>query len=213
MFFTWTGNLDTDHVAMVEYCTRDDEGNVTVHCLEGNTPAAVKRASYDLSYSRILGFGTVHDAADWTIRGGNSGEKVRQLQEKLIALGYLPADGADGVYGGGTAAVIREIQAEEGLKQTGIANISTQAAIDRRLREQWESDPSIWLVEEVPEDGDLSLDSFWDLDALQAAPQPADPDEEDYTLSAGDPDEEAFADELEEIIEDDLPDWVEEERP
>ena len=80
VFFTWDSDRDTDHVAMVEYCTRDENGNVQLHVLEGNTPVEVKRAVYDLTYTRILGYGTVHDVADVTMRAGNTGEKVRQLQ-------------------------------------------------------------------------------------------------------------------------------------
>ena len=60
---------------MVEYCSQDAMGNITVHVIEGNTPVAVKRAEYALTYNRILGYGTVHDVADWTMRSGNSGRR------------------------------------------------------------------------------------------------------------------------------------------
>ena len=90
VFLTFTGGVDTDHVAMVEYCSRDPEsGAVRIHVIEGNAPVAVARNTYSLLDGRILGYGTVHDVADITMHFGNRGEKVRQLQEKLVYLGLL----------------------------------------------------------------------------------------------------------------------------
>ena len=129
IFFTWTSDQNTDHVAMVEYCTRDSHGNVTIHVIEGNNPDKVARGTYDLTYNRILGYGTVHDVADWTMRAGNSGEKVRLLQEDLIYLGYLEEGSADGRYGGATQRAIEAVQKSAGLTANGIANIQTQAAL------------------------------------------------------------------------------------
>ena len=34
VFFNWGGGTDTEHVAMVEYCTRDRLGKVTVHVID-----------------------------------------------------------------------------------------------------------------------------------------------------------------------------------
>ena len=167
VFFTWTDTQDTDHVALVEYCTRDTEtGSVTIHCIEGNTPVAVKRAEYDLTYSRILGFGTVHDTAEWTIRSGNSGFKVRQLQEKLVKLGLMTADQVDGVCGNATVLAVRAWQASQGLKQTGIANLETQRSIDKRLAREADADFSAWSIEDSNPSDPLSLDDVPDLSAL-----------------------------------------------
>ena len=183
VFFTWTSDQDTDHVAMVEYCTRDETGKVFIHCLEGNTPVAVKRATYELTYSRILGFGTVHDAADWTIRGGNSGVKVRQLQEKLVRLGYLQEGQVDGVYGSGTAQAVRSYQEDHHLKQTSIANIETQNAMDRQLYLQATMDPSSWIVEDELDEDSFSLDQMTDVNALLQSISPTRGDDEpDWSL-------------------------------
>ena len=144
VFFTWDSDQDTDHVAMVEYCTRDENGNVQLHVLEGNTPVEVKRAVYDLTYTRILGYGTVHDVADVTMRAGNAGEKVRQLQEKLMLLGLV--DKADGVFGPATAEAVKAFQTQQGMKATGIASIAMQKALDRAVDEAIDNDPATWLV-------------------------------------------------------------------
>lgn len=157
VFFTWTSSTDTDHVAMVEYCSQDAMGNITVHVIEGNTPVAVKRAEYALTYNRILGYGTVHDVADWTMRSGNSGQKVRELQEKLSYLGYLAEDKVDGVYGAATVEAVKAYQGKKGLKTLGIANIDTQKALNDEYRLRLYTDPNAWagVVDDNEEDDDL----------------------------------------------------------
>lgn len=146
VFFTWTNTQDTDHVAMVEYCTRDEDGNVQVHVLEGNAPSAVQRNVYDLTYTRILGYGTVHDVAEYTMRSGNTGAKVQSLQEKLVYLGYLDATKADGVFGSGTAAAVKAFQTACGLSPSGIANQRTQTALNQAVEEAVDNDPDTWTV-------------------------------------------------------------------
>lgn len=146
VFFTWTSDADTDHVAMVEYCTMDDSGAVTLHCLEGNNPNTVARVTYAITDKKILGYGTVHDVADWTMRQGNSGEKVRQLQEKLVYLGLMPEGSADGVYGAATTNAITAFQQANGLKTLGIANIETQKALNKAYQAKVDTDPSMWTI-------------------------------------------------------------------
>lgn len=148
VFFTWTGDTNTDHVAMVEYCTMDEKGNVTLHCLEGNNPSSVARVTYAITDRKILGYGTVHDVADWTMRQGNAGEKVRQLQEKLVYLGLMPEGSADGVYGEATARVISSLQQQHGLKVLGIANIETQRIINDLYQAKADNDPDMWIIED-----------------------------------------------------------------
>src|SRR5205814_6338858 len=56
-----------------------------------------------------------------------SGPAVRQLQQRLKALGYGVA--VDGVFGPGTAAAVKKFQAAKGLAADGIAGPATQAAL------------------------------------------------------------------------------------
>lgn len=168
VFFTWTSTNDTDHVAMVEYCTRDGAGNVKIHVIEGNNTTSVQRNAYDLTYTRILGYGTVHDCASWTMRMGNSGAKVRELQDKLVYLGLLDASKADGVYGQGTADAVRLFQDVMKLRANGIANIDTQTALDALYARMLYNDPSTWLVSVADDDWDDDLD----LDDVFGAPVP-----------------------------------------
>ncbi len=206
VFFTWTSDLNTDHVAMVEYCTRDQAGNVQIHVIEGNTPSSVKRETYALTYSRILGFGTVHDVADWTMRSGNSGEKVRQLQTKLAKIGYLTDDLIDGKYGSGTAAAVTSFQDANGLRPNGIANIATQHLLTQKYVQKVNEDPMTWLVEETGEEDPLDF-TFDDLFSQDHMP------EEELTFEAEDviwseesaPDEDSSM-----LLTDELPLWVQE---
>ncbi len=156
IFFTWTSNEDTDHVALVEYCTRDTEtGDVKIHVIEGNKPSAVARDTYDLNYNRILGYGTVHDVADFTMQAGNSGEKVRQLQQKLAYLGYLDPANVTGGFGQSTARAVHQFQADHGLKTNGIANQSTQLLLDKEVERKQAQDPELWTVVDDGGDDDL----------------------------------------------------------
>ena len=147
VFFTFSGGTDTDHVALVEFCTRNPvTDQVLVHVIEGNNPSSVARNTYDLNSSSILGYGTVHDVADITMSFGNQGEKVRQLQEKLSYLGWLSPDLVTGRYGEGTVNAIRAFQTWASLRENGIAGIDTQLALDSEYTRRWQSDPGLWTV-------------------------------------------------------------------
>ena len=147
VFFTWTSDDDTDHVAMVEYCTQNTlTGEIMIHVIEGNKPDAVARDVYELDYGRILGYGTVHDVADIMMHVGNRGEKVRQLQEKLIFLGILDPQYESGVFDSATLSALRTFQSGHGLRCNGWANMETQLVIDEAVQQKIENDPASWTV-------------------------------------------------------------------
>ena len=152
VFFSWTSDGNTSHVAMVEYAVKNKDGSVTMHCIEGNNPSFVARVTYSNNDKKILGFGTVHDVADWTMRLGNSGKKVTELQEKLIYLGWLAQGENDGHYGATTQDAIARFQTANGLKVLGIANIDTQTLINRQYEEKKYADPDAWGVIEEDDD-------------------------------------------------------------
>ena len=133
IFLSTASTGDTIHVAMVTYCTYDDNGNVLVHVLEGNNPDKVQRNAYPLDYWAILGYGTVHDVADITLKEGHKGEKVRALQQKLCTAGFTQEQYVTGTYGEITVKSIKDFQAAMGLPATGIANQETQLRLDKYL--------------------------------------------------------------------------------
>jgi hypothetical protein len=147
MFFSSAANKDTTHVAMVEFCSRDQDGNVAVHVLEGNMPDKVQRSAYPLNEWSILGYGTVYDLADIVLRAGNEGEKVRALQKNLASAGLVDASVADGLYGSATVEAVKQFQKIMDSVQTGIANRQTQIALREYVNERILNDPSYWIVD------------------------------------------------------------------
>ena len=134
MFLSNNAAGDTSHVAMVEYCARDAEGRVLVHVIEGNNvtkpaPQSVERNVYPLDYWQILGYGTVHDLADMTLRFGSEGPKVAALQRELIAAGLMEERYATGVYGAITTDAVKAVQHRAGILETGVANLETRLAL------------------------------------------------------------------------------------
>ncbi|MBQ6563457.1 MAG: CHAP domain-containing protein [Clostridia bacterium] len=207
VFFTWTSDQNTDHVAMVEYCTRSRNGHVTIHVIEGNTPNAVKRAEYDLTYGRILGFGTVHDVADWTMRSGNRGEKVRQLQTKLAKIGYLSEEQIDARFGPATQNAVMSFQIDQHLSPNGIANITMQKELNTLYLSAINQDPETWVV------SDGTQDDFFDLDRLFSFPENEAEEEISWDTipsTAGEIPENELLDNMDSEIQDEAPEWVNE---
>ncbi len=56
---------------------------------------------------------------------GSTGASVRNLQARLIELGYLTGE-ADGIYGKATENAVRDFQLRNGLKVDGKAGLQTQ---------------------------------------------------------------------------------------
>ena len=140
MFLSDNSSYDTSHVALVEYCAYDAEGCVRVHVIEGNNvlkpaPQGVERNDYALDSWRILGYGTVYELADWTLKFGHSGPKVKALQEELVQAGLLEEKYTTGKFGAITQDCVKEVQRRCGILETGIANLETRAAL-RRLAAQ-----------------------------------------------------------------------------
>ena len=72
----------------------------------------------------------VLDIAPPTLRKGDSGEAVKELQEALIAAGYdVGKKGADGIFGSETLSAVRAFQGDRGLTPDGIAGPLTHAAL------------------------------------------------------------------------------------
>lgn len=61
-----------------------------------------------------------------TLRRGDSGDEVAALQIQLIEHNYL-SDKADGDFGGKTEKAVKQVQADAGYDQTGVADAQTRA--------------------------------------------------------------------------------------
>jgi hypothetical protein len=69
---------------------------------------------------------------DVTLKSGDSGDEVKQLQEALAALGYDVGE-ADGVFGAATEDAVKQFQADSGLGADGVAGPQTLTAINEAL--------------------------------------------------------------------------------
>lgn len=78
-----------------------------------------------------------NSSLDTILNYGDSGEAVKNLQAKLIRLGYSCGKyGADGDFGAGTEAAVRKFQSKtSGLAVDGIAGYQTLNAIDKAIVE------------------------------------------------------------------------------
>ena len=66
-----------------------------------------------------------------TLRKGDKGDAVKDLQKKLLALGYpLPKYGADGDFGKETEAAVKAFQQDNGLTADGVAGKKTLDALE-----------------------------------------------------------------------------------
>ncbi len=59
---------------------------------------------------------------------GSSGESVSRLQERLVELGFASGS-ATGEYGSATTASVKLFQGKNGLEETGVASVYTQAVL------------------------------------------------------------------------------------
>lgn len=148
LFFSYNQAGDTEHVALVEFCARHEDGQVYVHVLEGNNPDRVQRNHYAVDDSQILGYGLCEDIIGTSMRFGNTGDKVSQLQQKLHELGYLEERHLTGTFGSNTRAAVIRFQNEAMYEDNpnGIANLYTQRAIDELLEEKRYNSRESWLV-------------------------------------------------------------------
>jgi peptidoglycan hydrolase-like protein with peptidoglycan-binding domain len=68
------------------------------------------------------------------LKKGAKGDAVKALQEALIQVGEsLPAGGADGVFGDGTAEALKSFQRKNGLSADGVYGAATQRVLQSKL--------------------------------------------------------------------------------
>ena len=102
--------------------------------LAGETPQPVSEGTV-LNVMQSVTERTVPDDTPM-LRKGARGEAVREMQEKLIALGYdLGRCGADGIFGRKTLAAVKKFQKANGLKADGICGRITHDCLWQKFRE------------------------------------------------------------------------------
>ena len=71
---------------------------------------------------------TAADKNAASLKRGSKGNDVKELQRKLIELGYMSGE-ADGIYGSKTVSAVKAFQKANNLKADGVAGLLTQAAL------------------------------------------------------------------------------------
>ena len=128
--------------------------------IEGNSSNMVARHTYSRGNGSVAGFGRPNwkvvvnngDSTDSSssvdvtstptfvptmtvIRYGEKSNAVKDLQEKLIKLGYdVGRDGADGDFGVNTLAAVKKFQREHNLVADGEVGTLTRAALEAALK-------------------------------------------------------------------------------
>lgn len=131
------------HQGIIEKVT----GNI-ITTIEGNTSDMVARRTYVIGDGYILGYGRPRwelatgssdtDTNDRPLlRYGDKNSYVKELQESLIKLGYFCGSyGADGDFGSGTLAAVKNFQSTHGLVVDGIVGNVTWGEISSALAKQ-----------------------------------------------------------------------------
>ena len=97
-----------------------------------NTTPATAWANFRAAVAKALGQNIKVDTGIRVLGKGDSGSDVKELQEKLVKLGYKIA--VDSVFGAGTDTAVKDFQAKHGLKADGLAGDDTFAKIADDLK-------------------------------------------------------------------------------
>lgn len=118
---TVDGTCKADDVAAIRVFQRYN--GLTVDGVAGYDTQVKLYSPTAVTYSGDIAGGTVDTFT--TLRKGMTGELVTQLQQRLIALGYLTTGSADGNYGTKTAEAVYAFQKANGLVRDGVAGGKT----------------------------------------------------------------------------------------
>lgn len=116
-------------------------GGGPIPALTAATAAAIALLSLDLGVPRSAGAAPqlLHSATSAptgsrSLHLGSRGTRVRGLQQRLIALSYLPPGSADGVYGQRTWHAVVAFQGWQRLQRDGVVGQRTSAALPSAVR-------------------------------------------------------------------------------
>lgn len=130
--FYYSTKQGTDHVAIVEGVSRDENGDLQVHVIEGNNPDRVQRAIYALDYKLIYGYGTPVRHAYTNISLYDRGDDVQVLEDILVADGIMkPRTQYKDQMDKKLRDALKTYQRKHGLKVTGTWDLETRTYMEQ----------------------------------------------------------------------------------
>jgi len=138
IYYDWGGDAISDHVG----CIIERNGDY-IRVREGNYKDALLDRTISIYSTCIMGYGVPEwngnnvttpvvpvEQRNW-LQKGDSGDKVKDLQTKLIACGYSCGSyGADGQYGDDTVAAVKKFQSAMSITVDGAAGEITMAKLN-----------------------------------------------------------------------------------
>lgn len=130
-FFYYSSKQGTDHVAIVEGVSRDENGKLQIHVIEGNNPDRVQRAVYPHDYKLIYGYGTPIRHAYTNISLYDRGDDVQLLEDILVAEGLMkPRSQYKDQMDKKLRDALKDYQRKHGLKVTGTWDLETRTYME-----------------------------------------------------------------------------------
>lgn len=121
----------TDHVAIVEGVSRDENGQLQVHVIEGNNPDRVQRAVYAHNYKLIYGYGTPVRHAYTNIALYDRGDDIQVLEDILVADGIMkPRTQYKDQMDKKLKEALKSYQRKHKLKVTGVWDLETRTYME-----------------------------------------------------------------------------------
>ena len=129
--FYYSSKQGTDHVAIVEGVSQDEDGTIQVHVIEGNNPDRVQRNTYALNYKLIYGYGTPIRHAYTDISLYDRGDDVYLLEDILVEAGYIkPRTQYQDQMDKKLRTALRSYQKDHGLTVTGTWDLETRTYME-----------------------------------------------------------------------------------
>jgi murein L,D-transpeptidase YcbB/YkuD len=172
----WVANRrNTDMTVVLDGAVASGEPGLALQALLPAQPGYARLREALTRYRTIDargGWPTIEPGA--TLRFGDEGPRVGQLQARLVASGDMASDvGSAGIFGAATEAAVREVQRRHGLDTDGVVGAGTLAALNdpvqTRIRqvvlnmERWR-----WLPQELGSRYILVNIANFELDVVEA---------------------------------------------
>ena len=95
---------------------------------DGSRPGYVAARYLDISGKTSSSASSSSSSSSSTLRKGDEGDAVKEMQKKLIQLGYLDTD-ATGLFGSATREAVKAFQKAQGISADGLAGSATLKAL------------------------------------------------------------------------------------